>query len=258
MIINGRSIYMGKATGKVVKLNDAFSFLGGVDASTGELKVEDGGNISNKIFVFPKGKGSTVGSFVMYDLMVHGKAPAAVINRSAETIVTTGAVIASIPMVDNIDVDLICNGDEVVVDGDIGTVDIKGVKCIGAVSSALIVDDKVLLLKRPKTARSFPDVQSLVAGKIEPGETPEEAAKREIFEETQIVVDKPNVSGPKIYVREGDVIWEVYPFMYKLSAAKPVLNHENVSYEWFPVEEMKSKKTTVAKTNEIVAEMLKM
>ena len=60
----GRSISVGKAKGEVIKLDEPLSFLGGVDGSTGELRVKEG-NVSGKILVFPKGKGSTVGSFVM-------------------------------------------------------------------------------------------------------------------------------------------------------------------------------------------------
>ena len=127
MILSGRTISKGRAEGKVLKLQGALSFLGGVDASTGEVKVENGGNVTDRILVFPRGKGSTVGSFVMYDLKVHGKAPAAVINSSAETIVATGAVISSIPMVDSVDVGLIKDGDEIIVDADVGTVEIKNV-----------------------------------------------------------------------------------------------------------------------------------
>ena len=102
MKISGRMISPGKARGEVLRIPEPLSFLGGVDGSTGEVRVGNGGNVAGKILVFPSGKGSTVGSFVMYDLMVHGKQPAAVINESAETIVATGAVISSIPMVDSV------------------------------------------------------------------------------------------------------------------------------------------------------------
>ena len=122
MILNGRMISPGKAGGTVLKLEEPLSFLGGVDGSTGELRAGTGGNVAGKILVFPKGKGSTVGSFVMYDLMVHGKQPAAVINETAETIVATGAVISSIPMIDEIPVNILKTGDKASVDADTGTV----------------------------------------------------------------------------------------------------------------------------------------
>ena len=124
MKIQGRTISPGKAEGRVLKLTEPLSFLGGVDGSTGELRVGDSGNVAGRVLVFPKGKGSTVGSFVMYDLMVHGKQPAAVVNESAETIVATGAVISSIPMVDQIPMDALEDGDLVRVDADTGEIEI--------------------------------------------------------------------------------------------------------------------------------------
>lgn len=237
-------------------LKEPFSFLGGVDGSTGEL-TSGKGNIAGKIFVFPAGKGSTVGSYVMYDLAVHGKAPAAVINSSAETIVTTGAVISSIPMVDNIDISLLQDGDIVTVDADAGTVEIEGVGMIESVSSAISVDGKILMLKRPDNARSFPGVWSLVAGKIECGESPVEASVREIMEETEILVFAPDRSGRTVTVREKDTIWKVYPFLYRLKSAQPKLNHENMAFEWVEPKDIPSR-NTVKYTYEAVSAMLDM
>ena len=56
MMLHGRTISRGKASGKVLKLNEPLSFLGGVDGATGELKVEKEGNVSGRILVFPRGK----------------------------------------------------------------------------------------------------------------------------------------------------------------------------------------------------------
>jgi len=255
--MQGRAISSGKVQGTVLKLNETFSFLGGVNASTGDLKVAEG-NIAGKVFVFIAGKGSTVGSFVMYDLMVHGKAPLAVINNTAETIVTTGAVISSIPMVDKVDIDLLYDGDEVIVDGDNGTVEIKNVKTIRIASCALINErGRVLLLQRPSTAKSFPGTRSLVAGKVEPGEDVENTAVREIMEETSIKVSKPDARLPPIYVREGNIIWEVYPFLFKIKDQEPVLNKENIGFEWIRPDDIKKDSTIVPQTFDVVNKMLK-
>lgn len=257
MIVNGRTISGGKARGEVVKIDEALSFLGGVDGATGDIRVGNGGNVSGKILVFPKGKGSTVGSFVMYDLMVHGKAPAAVINESAETIVATGAVISSIPMVDKVpSIRLFEDGDTVTVDADAGVVEIEGVEMKETVSSALLMDGRILMLKRPDDNRSFPGVWSLVAGKIEKGETPTEAARREIFEETTIEVGAPDAALHPLYVREGDILWKVHPFLYRVDLAKPVINDENVAFQWVSVEEI-SKLDTVTDTVYAVNELLR-
>jgi uncharacterized protein len=256
MMIKGRAISQGLVKGKVVKLDEAFSFLGGVDAVTGNLRVRDGSNISGKVFVFTNGKGSTVGSFVMYDLMVHGKAPVAIINRTAETIVTTGAVISSIPMVDMIDTDLLREGDIVTVNGTDGSVCIESVSCIRTVSSAIVVNGRILVLHRPETARSFPGGHSLVAGKIEPGESPIEASIREIMEETQIPVGKPDKEMKPFFVREGNILWEVTPFIYRLDSAEPVLNNENVEFEWLTIEEIKKDPKMVVKTYDVLLKLL--
>ena len=255
MILEGRTISKGRAEGKVLKLNEALSFLGGVDASTGEIKVEREGNVSDRILVFPRGKGSTVGSFVMYDLKVHGKAPSAVINSSAETIVATGAVISSIPMIDSVDVDLIKDGDDVIVDADAGTIDIKGVEMKESASSVVLIDGKILMLKRPEDSHSYPGRWSLCAGKIEMGETPEEAAVREIAEETGIRSLVMKGSLPPVMVREDKVIWKVYPFIFDAGDAKPVLNDENDDYRLVDYKGLESM-YLVEKTYEIVGKLL--
>ncbi|HDS63485.1 MAG TPA: DUF126 domain-containing protein, partial [Methanofollis liminatans] len=73
---------------------------------------------------FPYGKGSTVGSYVIYALARNGKAPAAIINGEAEPIIATGAIIAKIPMIDRLEAPLpaLKAGTEVTVDADAGTV----------------------------------------------------------------------------------------------------------------------------------------
>ncbi len=256
MILEGRTISKGRAEGRVLKLEGALSFLGGVDASTGEVKVENGGNVADRILVFPRGKGSTVGSFVMYDLKVHGKAPAAVINSSAETIVATGAVISSIPMVDSVDVGLINDGDDIIVDAEAGTVEIKGVEIKESASSVVLIDGKILMLKRPEKSHSYPGRWSLCAGKLEKGETPEQAAVREIAEETSIRNAVMKGSLPPVMVREDKVIWKVYPFIFDAGDAEPVLNEENDDFRLVDYDEMQSL-YLVEKTYELVGELLK-
>lgn len=253
----GRTISPGKARGQVIKLDEPLSFLGGVDGSTGELRVGKGGNVAGKILVFPKGKGSTVGSFVMYDLMVHGKAPEAVINESAETIVATGAVISSIPMVDKVpSVDIFEDGDTVIVDADKGEVVLEDVECRETVSSVILMDGKVLMLKRPDRCHSFPGVWSLVTGKIEAGEKPAEAARREISEETCLQVMGPDAAMKPVYVREGRTLWKVYPFLFRVSNADPILNEENDAFEWVSPEEIHEREC-VDGTTAIVERLLK-
>jgi len=128
MILTGRKIYPGKASGEALVTTQGISFFGGVDPETG-LVVEkghalEGQSISGKILVFPTGKGSTVGSYTLYRLKKVNKALAAIINRECETITAVGCIIAEIPCVDQIPIDRIENGTKLIVDGENGTVEV--------------------------------------------------------------------------------------------------------------------------------------
>ena len=126
MNLTGRSISKGTAEGELLKTDTPISFLGGVDPRTGNIIDANhplaGQNITGKVLAFPYGKGSTVGSYVLYALSRNGTAPAAVINSECETIIAIGAIIAGIPAVDRLEGDLPENGTVVTVNGTEGTV----------------------------------------------------------------------------------------------------------------------------------------
>jgi predicted aconitase with swiveling domain len=122
MQMQGRVIKAGKAQGTALVSAEPIGFLGGVDPETG-LVVEPGHPlqgecVTGRVLVFPTGKGSTVGSYTLYRMAVSGTAPAAIVNAESEAIVAVGAIIADIPMVDQVDIARIQTGDRVVVDGD--------------------------------------------------------------------------------------------------------------------------------------------
>jgi len=132
MMIKGRVISKGKAEGEALVSREAISFLGEVDARTGVVVNPKHQlfkkSIAGKVLVFPRGRGSTVGSYVLYQLKKNGKAPKAIINEEAELIVVVGAIISEIPMMDKLERNtfkLIKDGSKVVVDGDKGVVVIK-------------------------------------------------------------------------------------------------------------------------------------
>jgi uncharacterized protein len=132
MEIKARSIARGKASGEALISPAPIGFLGGVDPATGNVMEKghplEGKNIAGKVLVFPNGKGSTVGSYVMLELAKNGKAPAAIINVSAEPIIAVGAIISKIPMVDRAEKDIysiLKDGQKVTVDGDKGTITVS-------------------------------------------------------------------------------------------------------------------------------------
>ena len=105
--IQARGISTGKGSGAVLFSGEPISFLSGVDPETG-IVIEsghplEGKSIAGKVLAFPYGKGSTVGSYVIYALKRNNVAPSAIINTEAEPIIAVGAILAEIPMVDRPD-----------------------------------------------------------------------------------------------------------------------------------------------------------
>jgi hypothetical protein len=132
MLLKGRAVSRGKATGQALVSKESISFLGGVDPKTGAVIEKGhalyGKNVKGRVLIFPNGKGSTVGSYVIYQLKKNGVAPAAIVNVRSEPIVAVGAIISDIPMVDSLErdpVEAIKDGDAVTVDGTAGTVEVS-------------------------------------------------------------------------------------------------------------------------------------
>ena len=78
----------------------------------------EGECISGRVLVFPTAKGSTAGSYILYQMAKNGVAPAAIVNEQSEAIVAVGAIIAGIPMVDNVATGEIATGDVLEVEGE--------------------------------------------------------------------------------------------------------------------------------------------
>jgi predicted aconitase with swiveling domain len=127
--MKGRTISPGKAEGEAIVSSEPIGFYGGIDIKTGIVIERDhsleGKKVTGKILVFPYGKGSTVGSYVIYGLAKNKVGPAGIINKETETIVATGVILAGIPCIDQIDIDKIKNGDKVILNADEGICEIK-------------------------------------------------------------------------------------------------------------------------------------
>ncbi len=131
MRLRGRKVVGGYAEGEALVSADPVSFYGGVDPETGVVvepgHAVEGECITGKVFVFPTGKGSTVGSYVIYRMSKLGTAPAALVNSETEAIIATGCVISGIPLVDKLDRDPLMeikSGDLLKVSADEGVVEV--------------------------------------------------------------------------------------------------------------------------------------
>lgn len=135
-IFNGRTVVTGALIeGEAIVSSKPFGFFGGVDPKTGvvvdrwhDLYQE---NIKGKVFIYPEGRGSTVGAAIILELARTGCAPKAILFNSIEIITATGGILAKkfydldIPMLEAFDCDItqaVKTGDRVRVDAVSGTV----------------------------------------------------------------------------------------------------------------------------------------
>jgi predicted aconitase with swiveling domain len=132
MEINARKISKGIAEGEALISKEPISFYGGVDPDTGIIVEKghplEGKNVKDKILVFPFGKGSTVGSYILYRMKKKGVAPKAIINKECDPIVAVGAIISEIPLVDKPEIDIftvIKDGDVIAVNANEGKIIVR-------------------------------------------------------------------------------------------------------------------------------------
>lgn len=121
----------GSVEGEALVSREPISFYGGVNPETGVVVEKghglEGKSVAGKILVFPRGKGSTVGSYVLYRMRKSGTAPLALLNEECETIVAVGAIISGIACVDKLPRDFfekIRSGQKIRVDAERGLVEL--------------------------------------------------------------------------------------------------------------------------------------
>ena len=93
---------------------------------------------------------------------------------------------------------------------------------------------QVLVLQRAATGTRCPNSWETVAGRIEPGERPEEAAVRELGEETGLTVDRLyNVTVQPFYLHKlGTVELAVVFAAFVRRTQEIVLGEEHTHFEW--------------------------
>jgi len=241
MKIRGRPIAPGKAAGRALVSPAPFSFVGGADPTTGRIldpAADRDGRLAGRIFAFPHGKGSTVGSYVIYGLAKRRVGPAAIVNSSAEGIIAVGATLAEIPLVDRVDTACLRTGDRIGVDGGRGIVDLPDVKAIPVVTSVLWNRGRILLVRRSDAVGSFRGRWSAISGFIEGREEPKARAVQEIREETGLRGVRFRGAGRPIFARDRGTIYVVHPFRFDAPTRRIRLDWENVESRWIRPEEI--------------------
>lgn len=233
MIMRGRGISKGRGEGTLVLSPQPVSFLGGVNPSSGKLSdpAMGGRSVKDRVFAFPRGKGSTVGSYVLLEMKRQGTLPKAMINSLAEPIVATGAVMSGVPLVDRIDISLLRDGDEVIVDGAEGTVEVPKVKETHVVSCIVRDGERMLILKRSEKVGTFRGCWSGVSGYVEDDETPDVTSKKELSEEIGYRAE-PVQRGNSIVVRDENVLWHIHPYLFEARDLNVEIDWEHTEYRW--------------------------
>ena len=113
---------------------------------------------------------------------------------------------------------------------------------VGATVLILDNENRLLLLKRVDNEAWGPP-----GGAVEPGELVEEAAKRETFEETDLVLRELTLfnvfSGPEQYYRyqNGDEVYNVtIVYLCRNTVGKVPLSDEHMEWRYFPLNDIPS------------------
>jgi len=259
MRIRARGIVPGRASGQAIASRTPFSFVGGVDPATGSI-LDDatgvaGERMEGRIFAFPGGKGSTVGSYVVYGLGKRGHGPAAIVNQRADAVVAVGATLAGIPMVDRVDVGGLRTGDRIVVDANRGSIELPDVKGNRVVTAILRNRGHILLVRRSEKVGSFRGRWSAISGHIEGREDPKHRAVVEVREETGLRGIVFRSAGEPVLARDGATMYIVHPFLFEAPSRRVHLDWENVEHRWIRPEEL-HRFETVPRLTDVVSAVL--
>ena len=95
----GRCLVPGAAEGELLHADVGLSFMGGVDSLTGRVidthHPLHGQSVDAHVLALPSGRGSCSGSATLFELLLNGHAPAALIFSADEPILTLGVILAA-------------------------------------------------------------------------------------------------------------------------------------------------------------------
>ncbi len=156
-----------------------------------------------------------------------------------------GGAVTLAPVVADVDLDLVRDGEPVELDGDAGTVRFADVTETPVVTAFLErPDGRILLLQRSERVGSFRGRWAAVSGFLE-DPTPVDQARREVREETGLGNADVTLAaeGRPVYVRDGDRIWVVHPFRFRVDRTSVTLDWEHTGFDWVDPAELRRRPT---------------
>lgn len=148
------------------------------------------------------------------------------------------------------------NGDNVVVDGLRGTVEIQNVLVKEAVGCVVQSGGRTLILRRSEKVGSFQGKWACVSGYMEEGDSPEAAAIREVSEELSIQNPIPLKRGEPVIARKDGIVWISHPFLFRIEeedARQMKIDWEHTDYRWIGFDELRNYDTVPNMTKLISA-----
>lgn len=108
---------------------------------------------------------------------------------------------------------------------------------IGMAKSVITRGDTYLLLKRTVRSKNFPEMWDFPGGKLEPGETPVQAAVREAKEETNLdTIPGEETKTVRYPFKERELIFHYFTPIRVEGEIK--LSDDHTAYEWYNKEAM--------------------
>ena len=97
-VLKGKTIVPGQASGLALVTAEPISFWGGWCPRTGEIidrRHELSGTMAaGRVFVFPRGRGSSTASAILLESIKNGVAPAGIINLDVEPILALASIVS--------------------------------------------------------------------------------------------------------------------------------------------------------------------
>lgn len=119
--------------------------------------------------------------------------------------------------------------------GDLESLEVKTVFVVGAV---IVRDDSVLVCRRAPF-KSLAGLWEFPGGKVERGETPEHALRREIMEELKVLVTVQQFVGSGEF-EMNDVLIRLDCFQCSLAGSVPVKSTDHDQLKWLKKNELES------------------
>jgi predicted aconitase with swiveling domain len=97
-VIEGEALVAGEGEGRVLRIDDAISFWGGVDPKTACISdprhPRHGACLTGRVVAIAKLRGSSSSSAVLLELIHAGVGPAAIVLQETDAILALGALVA--------------------------------------------------------------------------------------------------------------------------------------------------------------------